>query len=531
MSQTVSLLSLVFILLSSNICGEISTIFTMQEAGLVLEKADDDTLVIFDVDRTLVQMGDQLLYSGKSGFKKKINTFPAYSRLSSEEQDTLLSIVLLKTSHEIIEFDAVELIHDLQKKNIKTLVCTTLETGEFGLIPSMEQWRIDTLAHLGLSFDAAFPQLEEIRFYPHEMSHSPLYKQGALIASKRTKGEIISLFLERLEWKPKKIVMIDDQMTDLKSVEDDLKKFGIEFQGLHYRYVEELLKGYAVSEELIAFQLNYLLDNKIWLTDSEAYMLLQESQEYKIIDTEEQVDSFFFNKRDVYEPVDGETIFVIARHGENESNVARTLDGRTLNLPLTFKGYQQGEKAGQKLSQKVTHIDHVIVNDMQRTRQTAEKMLEAFPESRPAYTNSANFLERFLGQYEGKTIKEYEPINLVEKALSKDASVSFEDKMRFTPNPDAPIEYRIESYATIWNRVLSGLQKNSLQHQGKIVLIVSHSGTLRSIYWHLAKQLGFFVPYENFKPDNGAYMIISAKNGKFSLLETNDVKIIPPTNP
>lgn len=246
-----------------------------------------------------------------------------------------------------------------------------------------------------------------------------------------------------------------------------------------------------------------------------------EQTKYEIVQTTQEVNRFFISKRDVYEPGNGEIIFIIVRHGENESNIARTYDGRTLNLPLTKKGYAQGESVGRKLSNKITHIDHVITTSMCRTHQTAKEILKAFSASQPAFTEDNRFLERYVGKYEGGSLETLESTNKEDKRVSSSLELSFEDKMKFKP------EDEIESYASIWKRVHESLQQSSLKLNGKVVLAVTHSGTIRSIYWHLTQKLGFFVPYENFKPDNGAYMIVSVKDGDMTLLETDDIKIIP----
>lgn len=241
---------------------------------------------------------------------------------------------------------------------------------------------------------------------------------------------------------------------------------------------------------------------------------------YEIVQTPQEVDQFFISKREMYNPENEETIFIIVRHGENESNIAKTYDGRTLNLPLTQKGYAQGEAVGKKLCKQVTHIDHVITTSMCRTYQTAKEILKAFSLCQPVFFEDNRFLERDVGKYEGGTLEALEATNKEDKRVSSSLEISFEDKMKFKP------EDGIESYASIWNRVHAGLQQSSLQLNGKVVLAVTHSGTIRSIYWHLTQKLGFFVPYENFKPDNGAYMIVSVKDGDMTLLETDDFKII-----
>jgi hypothetical protein len=266
MKKTVYLYFIAFVLMfSCNLYAGITAITHINEAKPSLENANADTLVLFDVDRTLVMMGDQLLNSGKAGFLKKIKTYPAYDKLSQEEKDHLLSIVLLKTTHQIIENNAVDIIDELQKKNIKTIAFTALWTGRFGSILNMEQWRINNLKTLGLCFKNAFPDLQII-FFPDQME-SPLFKEGVLMTAQLPKGEVLRLFLNKLNWHPKKIIMIDDQLSYLESVEAVLNELKIEFQGFQYQYVEELLKKQILDEALINFQINYLLEHHDWLTD------------------------------------------------------------------------------------------------------------------------------------------------------------------------------------------------------------------------------------------------------------------------
>lgn len=239
----------------------------------------------------------------------------------------------------------------------------------------------------------------------------------------------------------------------------------------------------------------------------------------KIVCEKEEAENFFIKKRPFYEPKEGETIYVVLRHGENESNVQRTYDGRTLNLPLTPKGFGQGKAAGEKLTNKIAHIDCVITTSMQRTDQTAAEVLKSFNDDQPEFRHDDRFLERNVGKYEGGLLTDLEPTNKKDKETSASPNLGFEEKMRFTP------EEGIESYASIWQRVHESVQEISPSLKNRVVLVVTHSGTIRSIYWHLAHKLGFFVPYANFKPDNGAFMILSVKDGEIDLLETDDINI------
>lgn len=255
--------------------GEISKIKHIGESKLIFENADLDTLVLFDIDRTLLIMNDQALKAGKSGFLKRIKSYPSFVLLSPEEQDNLLSIVLLTTSHQIVEKDVIDIINELQKKNIKTIAFTKMLTGQLGFIPCMEQWRLNTLKNSGLIFQCAFPNLQEIVFYPDRIKKSPLFKNGLLCTSKEPKGMVLKLFLDKVNWYPKKIIMVDNGFSSLESAEIELAKLSIEFQGFHYQYVEDMLKTLIFDEKLITFQINYLLKHHIWLTDEEASPLVE----------------------------------------------------------------------------------------------------------------------------------------------------------------------------------------------------------------------------------------------------------------
>lgn len=250
--------------------AEITRISHIWEAKFSLENTNHETLVLWDVDRTLIMMKDQVLKAGKAGFLDKIKDYPQYVALSEKEKNNILSIVLLHTSHQLVEKEALEIVLAIQKRQIKTIAFSASITGSLGYIPSMEQSKLDTLKSLGFSFENAFPHHPEILFNSKQINSSPLFKDGLLCTSKDSKGEVLKLFLDQIEWVPKKIVMIDDQRFYLESVEAELIKLGIEFQGFHYTYVEDLLKNEPCDEILSTFQLQYLLQNDIWLTDQEA---------------------------------------------------------------------------------------------------------------------------------------------------------------------------------------------------------------------------------------------------------------------
>lgn len=268
-------ISLFLVGLSLQAASSITPISTISEFRASLESADQDTLVVFDVDRTLVIMGDQSLKGGKSGLKKRLRTYPRYNELSQHEQEILMSIVMLNASHDIIEIESLDLIRQLQNRNVKAIFCTTLETGAFGIIPDVAQWRVDSLNHLGLNFGAAFPELPYLEFFPGE-KNSPVFKEGALISGKRDKGEALRLFFERINWTPKKIILIDDLLPQIESICNEFKDSPIDIEAFHYNYIVEFLVEQELDEPLVDFQMRALLFDHTWFTDEEAQKLINQ---------------------------------------------------------------------------------------------------------------------------------------------------------------------------------------------------------------------------------------------------------------
>lgn len=260
----------IFLLTTLQAESSITPIVTIHEIESKIQNADENTLVVFDVDRTLIQMGDQILHGGKKGFKNELKKYAAYNALSKEEQDILLSIMLLKTSHNLIEQTSLDYINDLKKRNIKTIACTTLETGKFGLIDNIENWRVETMNAAGLDFSEAFSDYPLIRFESEDNVFTPIFIEGVLITGKKPKGEMLKQFLEHINWQPSKIIMIDDQLSYLESGVTAFAGTPTEFDGFLYTYVEKMLENEERNEEMIALQMTYLLENHIWLTDAEA---------------------------------------------------------------------------------------------------------------------------------------------------------------------------------------------------------------------------------------------------------------------
>ncbi|MDP1723894.1 MAG: DUF2608 domain-containing protein [Alphaproteobacteria bacterium] len=227
-----------------------------------------NTLVIFDVDETLIQPVDTYLINehkaeGINFREKMVADHPGV-----KDWDKILSIILEEAKRPLIEPDIVSEIKKLQERNVLVIACTGMNTGKAALYERLEIWRYDHLKSLG--FEGSFTSKD---FTLQGFKSQPVFYKGVLSADLEEKGPVIGAFLDKISFKPEKIVMIDDDGAYIRSVKEECFKRGINFEGYLYQGAKEK----KWDEDLIKFQLQHLLTHYHWLSDDVAKQLMQEA--------------------------------------------------------------------------------------------------------------------------------------------------------------------------------------------------------------------------------------------------------------
>lgn len=262
-------LRIVFLMVSfcfTQLYSNIVSIQSFKEIYLELDKADQDTLVIFDVDDVLITYKDVILRPSGSHFRPT-----SWKNIDQKECIFLISIMINEAQPMLIESSIPWFIKKLQTKGAKTMALTSARTGKFGVIENAEDWRLKILKQFDMDFSHAFPKNPLIYFdQVKNESDYPLFKNGILFLGdeKNTKGDLLVQFLEKMQYKPKKVIFIDDKMPHLISVETALNEAKISFQGYQYKGVEQLSEEF--DEQIAEIQFKYLQKNHKWLSDSEA---------------------------------------------------------------------------------------------------------------------------------------------------------------------------------------------------------------------------------------------------------------------
>lgn len=227
-----------------------------------MQHLDCHTFVFFDIDDTLITRKDSIFRTAGKEILKE------YTKdLSEEKKEWIQSIMGLEGEEILIDPLSITLIKEMQKRGVPVMALTALETGEYGKMEDTTQWRLQRLESLGIDFSATFRAhqpmiLSECK---EHRGNYPEFKNGVIFTNCLLKGGVLEVFLKKLKAAPRKIVLVDDRLYQLKSVEEMAQSMGIEFLGLYYRAAEKMVGTF--DPEMACYQMENLLQNNYWLSD------------------------------------------------------------------------------------------------------------------------------------------------------------------------------------------------------------------------------------------------------------------------
>jgi hypothetical protein len=237
-----------------------SEINHIRDISQVTDKADKDTLVIFDVDYVISSPID--LIGRPKANKIKNMIFKEYEQQYGKARiNAIHSLYWLKTTEDFVEQDIKEIILNLQKRKIPTIALTKVSREKYGYINDPMTLRTSRLKEKGIIF--SFGKLNERIVFGDDSG----YNSGILFAGKESKGMVLKYFLENIaHWQPKHIIFTDDRAEHLASVNDTCNDKAAVFN-----------KDNDLSPEVARFQLKTLDEKQIWIPDSQAVKLVHNS--------------------------------------------------------------------------------------------------------------------------------------------------------------------------------------------------------------------------------------------------------------
>jgi hypothetical protein len=256
----------------------IKSIDSFTEATAVLNATDKNSLVLFDVDDTLIEPSSVLF---RSNIKNKDEgswigeLFSSAIANARYSVDHYLSILQSQEVPLLIEPVIVQTIACLQNRGVTVLALTGTWTGAYFTILSVPEWRFNKLKELGIDFSKAnFPDMtfDEL---PQEEGHFPMLYHGVLCTIQVSKGQVLGAFLDRTALKPDKVIFFDDSKERVESVSQEMKKRAIPFYGFQYNGAR-LLPG-ELDKEVATLQMKHLVEYEEWLSEDVAREILRPS--------------------------------------------------------------------------------------------------------------------------------------------------------------------------------------------------------------------------------------------------------------
>ena len=241
--------------------GKIEKITSFRSLEKIKSYNLKNTLVIFDVDYTLIMPHENYSLTRHPCRKALWKDFT--KNLTQEEIRIYYSITKVNAKWELMDPYCVELFDYLKQNNISTVALTAIGTGSFGIIPKMEDMRIEKLEDFGFDFKNTFTCKKTIILKELKNEYGiPMLKEGVIFTAEQDKGAILEHILRQCFYNPSKIVFVDDKLENLISVEKLCKKQKIQFHGFLYT-ISIPLGSLNKEEEKLRF--NILRDKKIWI--------------------------------------------------------------------------------------------------------------------------------------------------------------------------------------------------------------------------------------------------------------------------
>ncbi|MEF8807801.1 histidine phosphatase family protein [Natronomonas sp.] len=180
------------------------------------------------------------------------------------------------------------------------------------------------------------------------------------------------------------------------------------------------------------------------------------------------------------------TRVVAVRHGETEWNRTGRMQGWAPTV-LNETGREQARAAGEWLVDEYT-FDAVYASDLDRTRETADLILDAF-EADFDVTHEPHWRERDIGVYQGfeygEVLERFPKFSLGEAAYEASMAV-----------PEGG-----ESLRDVADRVTQRLGQVVSNHDDETVLVVTHGGPLHLMLGY-AKDLPLLEGLKRHHQDN-----------------------------
>lgn len=220
----------------------------------------NNAIIFVDIDFTIITPISKTFINKDTRITDQVIK-PNKHLYSTEEYEKILSSWRKQRQVKLIDKNWPDMLNQLKQKH-KVYGLTKVETGKFGDIESMEEWRSSELKKLKIEFshDILLPSINRASFY-----------NGIFMTGPNSKSDTLSFYLKYLPIANRNditFVMVDDIEEELNSMEKFCKNNAIKFLGILFKGLEKFKE--IPDPNIVSLQTEYLLNYKKWLEDEEA---------------------------------------------------------------------------------------------------------------------------------------------------------------------------------------------------------------------------------------------------------------------
>ncbi len=227
------------------------------EVFTIVENFPQETIIFLDVDDTLI--------TPKSTSFRTIHNIIEEIKKDKDQYKNFEEILgnwRLQRKIMLLDKNWPSILAKLKEK-YRVYGLTKMDSGKFGNIKSMEDWRYMELKSLALEFT------NDIESEKPSNIKGPVFYKGIFFTGISSKSGTLEIYKSQL--KTNRIILVDDRLDHLEDINSFCKKEHIEFTGILYKGLETILG--EINPDLAKIQKEYLIKNATWLEDEEAIKL------------------------------------------------------------------------------------------------------------------------------------------------------------------------------------------------------------------------------------------------------------------
>lgn len=264
--------------------NDIKQIHSYTQVADILDNADENTLILFDVDYTLFVPENNLCWYKTKDWQRNKERYQQWLpelleqifKKMKKPELYYKSLWHAKETPLLIEPTIVHTIKSLQNRKIKVLALTAITSGQYSTINSLPVWRFHKLKQLDIDFTPAHFDNMIFDELVHEDGYHPALYNGILCTSPDSKANVLGSFLNRIPYTPSRIIFFDDSLSHIEGVAQEMKKRSIPFQG--YEYLGAYSMPITLDKEITTLRLHHLVEHEEWLSEEEARALLTQQK-------------------------------------------------------------------------------------------------------------------------------------------------------------------------------------------------------------------------------------------------------------